>query len=120
MKPAQVVSFAQTTMTFGESLQFLFRLFTTNMVGKLLLVSLGWALCGHSLNGVANKEVPEQPFADGLKFWGRSTIVDVVVLLGLRFLFTFLWTLVLIIPGIIKSFGYSSTIDLRRRPQARC
>ena len=106
-KQAPVVSFAQTTMTFGESLQFLFRLFTTNMVGEIIFGVFGLGAMWAFVEWGRNKELPENPVADGFKFWGRSTIVDVVVLLGLRFLFTFLWTLVLIIPGIVKSFGYS-------------
>lgn len=50
---------------------------------------------------------PDHPIADSVRFWHRSTVRDSVVLLGLRFIFTTLWTLLFIVPGIVKSYSYS-------------
>ncbi|MDR3190994.1 MAG: DUF975 family protein [Lactobacillaceae bacterium] len=52
-------------------------------------------------------ETPTTPIADSLRFWRLDRLVDTIVLLGMRFLFTLMWMLLFIIPGIVKSMGYS-------------
>ena len=49
----------------------------------------------------------KKPVVLASSFWSKRTIVDIVVLLGLRFIFTILWTFVFIIPGIMKTYSYS-------------
>lgn len=53
------------------------------------------------------RETPSQPYAQSVRFWHGDTIRDTVVVLGVRFILTFLWTLLLIVPGIIKNYSYS-------------
>ncbi|MCM0582490.1 DUF975 family protein [Weissella diestrammenae] len=52
-------------------------------------------------------EAPRSPLTASFYFFGRQTVVDSVVLMGIRFLYTILWSLLLIVPGIIKSIAYS-------------
>ena len=41
------------------------------------------------------------------RFFNRETVVDTVVLMAIRFLYTLLWSCLFVIPGIIKNFAYS-------------
>ena len=96
-----------SSLGFGESVQYLFGMFTTSMVSEIIFGVFGLGTVWAFVEWRRSQEAPANPVQASLKFWGRETLVDVVVLYGLRFLFTVLWTFLLIVPGIIKSFAYS-------------
>lgn len=81
--------------------------FTESMVQEILIgvFTLGstWAL----VEWRRTDKEPEATLEANFRFWKKDTIVDTVVLLGIRFLFHFLWSFLLFIPGYIKSLAYS-------------
>ncbi|MBC1898081.1 DUF975 family protein [Listeria booriae] len=59
---------------------------------------------------LTRQEKPEIGYLfSGFKTFGRNLLAAVLV-----FVFTFLWSLLLIVPGIIKSFSYSQTFMILR------
>ncbi|KAA8457111.1 DUF975 family protein [Weissella paramesenteroides] len=90
-----------------ESMAAAMQIFTTSLLSEVILgvFTLGvvWTFVQWRRDGKA----PEKPLQASFKFWSKRTIVDIVVLLGLRFIFTVLWTFLLIVPGIIKTYSYS-------------
>ncbi len=59
------------------------------------------------INWSREQATPTTPVKDSLRFWYGDTVVDTIVLLGMRYLFTILWSLLFLIPGVIKSISYS-------------
>lgn len=55
----------------------------------------------------ATNKAPEKPYAASMRFWRKDTLIDSVVLIAVRLFFTMLWTLLFIVPGIIKQYAYS-------------
>lgn len=72
----------------------------------VLLVSapLGLGLAMFSLNISRNRNAELEQMFDGFKNFGTAFIAYL-----LMFLFTFLWTLLLIVPGIIAALSYAMT-----------
>ena len=66
------------------------------------VVSIGYAY--FNLNLVDGEEVSFNNLFDYLSDWKRAIIANI-----LQVIYTFLWTLLLIIPGIIASLSYSMT-----------
>ncbi|MBU7567513.1 DUF975 family protein [Weissella sagaensis] len=89
--------------TFALGLQVL----TTSILAEVLVGIFTLGVTFGFVEWHRRKKAPEQPVKVGLKFLKSKTIVDVVVLLGVRFIFTLLWTCLFIIPGIIKTYSYS-------------
>ncbi|MDE7070885.1 MAG: DUF975 family protein, partial [Clostridia bacterium] len=70
-----------------------------------MLIVMGPLTIGYSkiaLNVARNKEVDLGMLFDGFKDFGRTLVLYIT-----NQIFIFLWTLLLIVPGIIKSFAYS-------------
>lgn len=86
-------------------------------VASLLLLPLGW---GYAVTFLSNARGEEDPFnvsrmLDGYKDFGR--IFTTILLTQIYIL---LWTLLLIIPGIIKSLSYAMTpFVLRDNPEMK-
>lgn len=86
-------------------------------VASLLLLPLGW---GYAVTFLSNARGEEDPFNvsrmfDGYKDFGR--IFTTILLTQIYILF---WTLLLIIPGIIKSLSYAMTpFVLRDNPEMK-
>jgi uncharacterized membrane protein len=70
----------------------------------LLLMPLGWGLSIIFLDVARSKE-----FNYGVLFDGFKDYVRIFLTLLLQGIYTFLWSLLLIVPGIIKSYSYSMT-----------
>jgi len=87
-------------------------LFSIQMV---LDIIIGVFLIGTSWSFVqwrATKKAPAKPFSESVRFWRRDTLIDSVVLVTARVVFTSLWSLLFVIPGIIKQYSYSQAIYL--------
>ncbi len=54
-----------------------------------------------------DKEIYNNTIKKGFKFWELKYIKNTVNLVTIRIFFTFIWTLLFIVPGIIKSYEYS-------------
>ena len=79
---------------------------TLSVMLSLLALPLSWGLTVSLLRNHREESVDLENLFDGFR-GGRYT--RVFCALFLVNLFTFLWTLLLIIPGIIKAFSYSLT-----------
>ncbi len=77
-----------------------------SLVLSLLALPLGWGLTVSLLRNHREESVDLENLFDGFR-GGRYT--RVFCALFLVNLFTFLWTLLLIIPGIMKAFSYALT-----------
>lgn len=73
---------------------------------SLLALPLGWGLTVSLLRNHREESVDIENLFDGFR---RGRYVRVFCALFLVNLFTFLWTLLLIIPGIMKAFSYALT-----------
>ncbi|MCH4056968.1 MAG: DUF975 family protein [Lactobacillaceae bacterium] len=60
-----------------------------------------------SLNWLRTKQVPESSLKGAFAVFTRKYFIGVFATTLLLRIFTFLWTLLLIIPGIIKNYAYS-------------
>jgi len=76
-------------------------------VGILALLIMGALLLGQSIFFLKWIRDEEPSFDDGFK--GFNAFGNSLGLYLLRLLFTILWTLLFIIPGIIKSYAYSQS-----------
>ena len=75
-------------------------------VASLLLLPLGW---GYAVAFLANSRGAEDPFNASRLFDGYKDFGRVFTTILLMQVYTVLWTLLLIIPGIIKALSYSMT-----------
>ena len=75
-------------------------------VASLLLLPLGW---GYAVVFLANSRGAEDPFNASRLFDGYKDFGRVFTTILLMQVYTFLWTLLLIVPGIIKGLSYSMT-----------
>lgn len=91
----------------GNALPIFTEIFTTSLLSEIILGVFTLGVTWTFVQWHRQKEAPEKPVRASFKFWSKRTIVDIVVLLGLRFIFTILWTFVFIIPGIMKTYSYS-------------
>ncbi len=91
---AETIRYAAGSVTSG--------LFSSVVIGIFALGTM-WGF----VEWYRDKQVPEEPYAKSVRFWHGDTIRDVVVILGVRFIFIFLWSLLLFVPGIIKTYSYA-------------
>ncbi len=75
-----------------------------NIVYTILLLPLIWGFVVYFLYIVRNEYLGLEHLFDGYKAFKRIAITKF-----LAYLYTFLWSLLLIIPGIIKAYSYSMT-----------
>lgn len=93
--------FVGTYIAYSAIVSFL----SSSVVGVLALGFLGLGFSTILLNALRNDEYKfEQLFPNFNKHLGRSCITGLLV-----YAFTFLWSLLFIIPGIVKSYSYSMT-----------
>ncbi len=102
-----VVSFLLSAI-LGENLSF---------IGSLLLIPMGWGLTIMFLDVIRGKKPEYITLIEGYKgenagrVWGTMLLQSVYVIL---------WTLLLIIPGIIKGYSYAMTsYILRDNPEMK-
>ena len=75
-------------------------------VASLLLIPMGW---GFAVAFLRNGRGTDDPFNVSRLFDGYKEFVRIFTTLFLSSVYTFLWTLLLIVPGIIKSLSYAMT-----------
>ena len=73
-------------------------------VWTLLMLPLGWGFMVMFLNMMRGSKIDFTSMFDGYK-----DFVRIFVTLLLRYIYIILWTLLLIVPGIVKSFSYAMT-----------
>lgn len=73
---------------------------------SLLLIPMGW---GFYIAFLRNSRGAEDPFNISGLFDGYKDFVRIFCTMLLVNVYTFLWTLLLIVPGIIKSLSYAMT-----------
>jgi len=71
---------------------------------QLLLLPLSWGLTVLFLNNLRENKIDLSQLFDGFKDYVRIFLTTLLV--GI---YTFLWSLLLIVPGIIKSYSYALT-----------
>ena len=75
-------------------------------VASLLLLPLGW---GYAVTFLSNARGEEDPFNVSRMFDGYRDFVRIFTTILLTQIYILLWTLLLIIPGIIKGLSYAMT-----------
>ncbi|MEG2573231.1 MAG: DUF975 family protein [Bacteroides sp.] len=75
-----------------------------NSIGILLSLPLGWGMMILFLNLYRGDKISIEPMFDGFKDYLRILGTEVLV-----YVYAFLWSLLLIIPGIVKSYSYGMT-----------
>lgn len=86
-------------------------------VASLLLLPLGW---GYAVTFLSNARGEEDPFNVSRMFDGYREFVRIFTTILLTHIYILLWTLLLIIPGIIKSLSYAMTpFVLRDNPEMK-
>ena len=86
-------------------------------VASLLLLPLGW---GYAVTFLSNARGEEDPFNVSRMFDGYRDFVRIFTNILLTHIYILLWTLLLIIPGIIKSLSYAMTpFVLRDNPEMK-
>ncbi len=85
---------------------------------SLLLLPMGW---GYSMTFLANmRKEDNDPFDIGHLFDGYRDFVRIFCTVLLQTVYTMLWTLLFIVPGIIKGLSYALTcFILRDRPDLK-
>lgn len=73
-------------------------------VWTLLMLPLGWGFMVMFLNMMRGSKIDFTSMFDGYK-----DFVRIFVTLLLRYIYIILWTLLLIVPGIVKSLSYAMT-----------
>lgn len=86
-------------------------------IASLLLLPLGW---GYAVTFLSNARGEEDPFNVSRMFDGYRDFVRIFTTILLTQIYILLWTLLLIIPGIIKSLSYAMTpFVLRDNPEMK-
>lgn len=75
-----------------------------SIITLFVMLPISWGLACFFLSISRDEEVTNATLFDGFKDYGR-----VFITLLLQNIYTLLWTLLLIVPGIIKSFSYAMT-----------
>lgn len=73
---------------------------------SLVMIPMGW---GFAIAFLRNGRGAEDPFNISGLFDGYNDFVRIFCTILLQNIYTFLWTLLLIVPGIIKSLSYAMT-----------
>ena len=86
-------------------------------VATLLMLPLSW---GYTVTFLSNARGENDPFNVSRIFDGYKDFGRIFITILLMQLYTFLWTLLFIIPGIIKSLSYAMTpFVLRDNPEMK-
>ncbi|KGI60632.1 DUF975 family protein [Prevotella sp. S7 MS 2] len=90
----------QIAFSFGGKLSKL----TSNIFAALILIPISWAFNVFFLRMLRGENLGVKNLFDGFSDYGRILLAIV-----LKNVYIFLWTLLLIVPGIYKSFSYALT-----------
>lgn len=109
---AKEVASGQITATMGQLQSMLLGLlgmqFLIDIVMGVFMIGSVWAF----VQWRATNKPPEKQYTASLRFWRKDVLIDSVVLVAVRMFFITLWTLLLIVPGIIKQYAYSQATYL--------
>ncbi|MBQ9641322.1 MAG: DUF975 family protein [Bacteroidaceae bacterium] len=89
--------------------------FTFGIPTILISIPMGWGFSIYFLRIARKEDVDVSSLFDGFKDYGRILLTGMLMAL-----YGLLWTLLLIIPGIIKSYSYAQTyFILKDNPELR-
>lgn len=84
----------------------------TGLVGfifSLVFILINQSANFRGLDWLRDPELDFQPFSSNFTYFKNPDWWKIILVYIISSIFTFLWTLLLVIPGIIKSFAYSQT-----------
>lgn len=79
--------------------------FIGGLITTYLLLGVDFTL----IDWLRTRLAPSAPFKQAFQVFTGKYIIPFFVLFVIQWVLTFLWTLLLVIPGLIKSFSYSQT-----------
>ncbi|MGM0218088.1 DUF975 family protein [Enterococcus sp. AZ126] len=77
--------------------------FIGGIIGALFSAGISWTF----LDLIRGKRQNIRPFSDAFRGFGGPVVLGVICIYLLMAIFIFLWSLLLVIPGIIKGYSYS-------------
>ncbi|MEJ6399852.1 DUF975 family protein [Nicoliella lavandulae] len=80
------------------------------ILGGLVLIGLSFNI----LDLIRHRSDYQNPIGKSTALFGNRMVLGVLAIVLLQFLFTFLWTLLFIVPGIIKNYSYSQAVYIYR------
>lgn len=83
-----------------DAVELLFQSVYSFLTAGVLFTSLDW---------LRNPEISVEPLKNSFQLFTKKYFFGVIVITILTFIFIFLWSLLLLIPGIIKSYSYSQS-----------
>lgn len=101
------IALSDFTFDFGDDYSIQ-QSFISGLITTYLLVGVDFAL----IDWLRTELAPTAPFKKAFQAFTGKYIIPVFVLFVIQWVLLFLWTLLLFIPGIIKSFSYSQTYYL--------
>lgn len=109
-------NFANSYFSFGDNdSSATGQSFVGELITSYLLVSVDYAL----IDWVRTKIPTTAPFKHAFQAFTGQYIIPIFVLFVVQWVLTFLWSLLLVVPGIIKSFSYSQTYFIYKNLQAQ-
>ncbi|MCW0953420.1 DUF975 family protein [Weissella ceti] len=79
-----------------------------DIVLGVFMIGAGWAFVQWRVTNTP----PKNQYRASLRFWRKDVVMDSVVLIAVRLFFLTLWTMLLVVPGIIKQYSYSQATFL--------
>lgn len=101
------VSLGDFTFNWGDNHSWQ-QSFISELITTYLFVGVDFAL----IDWLRSRQAPAAPFKRAFQAFTGKYIVPVFVLFVICWVLLFLWSLLLVIPGIIKAFSYSQTYYL--------
>ncbi|RRG18502.1 DUF975 family protein [Weissella viridescens] len=77
--------------------------FIDAIISGMLAIGTSWAFVMWQLT----KKQPEAPFRTSLRFFGRTTLKDSVILMAVRSVLVFIGYMFFVIPGIVMSLSFA-------------
>ncbi|MFC6323213.1 DUF975 family protein [Companilactobacillus baiquanensis] len=95
------------------------RLLSISGIAGLIFLSLFLSVLFRSLDWLRNNELEFSPFKSNFTYYRNPDWWKLIVIRVIVAIFTFLWMLLLIIPGYIKIFSYSQTFLIYKDVQEK-
>lgn len=106
------VAAGEVTATMGQVRSMLLGLlgvqFVMDIILGVFMIGSAWAFVQWRVTNTP----PKHQYKASMRFWRGDVVKDSVVLIAARLFFVALWSLLLVIPGIIKQYGYSQATFL--------
>lgn len=101
------IALSDFTFDFGDDYSTQ-QSFVGGLITTYLLVGVNFAM----IDWLRSRRVPTRPFKRAFQAFTGRYIIPVFVLFVIQWVLVFLWTLLLVVPGLIKCFSYSQTYYL--------